>query len=170
MNVQLIHYDAMLHSIQQANQVDEVKEIRDRALALQAYMRQARNHEAERKVTEIRLRAERRTGQLLREQAAKSERPKGRPEKDSEAPRLSDLGISFDQSSQWQKLAPDPWRARLYEAASRGLFQALRTAGSGAGPLVFPPRPDEAPALDELMGCLIAGRRLDGRKDATGNG
>jgi hypothetical protein len=43
----------------------EIKDIRDKALALEPYSRQARNTEAERQACEIRLRAERKAGQLL---------------------------------------------------------------------------------------------------------
>jgi hypothetical protein len=49
-----------------AYEVDAVKDIRDGALAFEMYNRQARNTEAERRACEIRLRAERKTGQLLR--------------------------------------------------------------------------------------------------------
>ncbi|MCO6441895.1 MAG: hypothetical protein J5I81_12625 [Nitrococcus mobilis] len=46
-----------------------MKDIRDKARALEMYARQARNLEAERRACEIRLRAERRSGELLRELA-----------------------------------------------------------------------------------------------------
>jgi hypothetical protein len=64
----LIRYDAMCRAIAVAYAVDEVKDIRDKALALERYAAQARNTEAERQACEIRLRAERRAGQLLKEQ------------------------------------------------------------------------------------------------------
>ena len=47
--------------------VDEAKDIRDKALALEAYYRQARNLDAEREAANVRLRAERRVGELLKE-------------------------------------------------------------------------------------------------------
>jgi hypothetical protein len=49
---------------------------------------------------EIRLRAERKAAQLL----ATMEKLKGRPKKACPEGRLSDLGVSRDQSSNWQKL------------------------------------------------------------------
>ena len=103
-DTQLVRYDAMCHAIAEAYTVDEVKEIRDKALALATYARLAKNTEAERQACEIRLRAERRAGQLL----AEMDKLKGRPAKASGATTLSDLGISRDQSSNWQKLASIP--------------------------------------------------------------
>lgn len=54
----LVRYDAMCRAIESAYAVDEVKDIRDQAIALETYARQAHNVEAERKACEIRLRAE----------------------------------------------------------------------------------------------------------------
>ena len=106
---ELVRYDAMCRAIAECHQVDEVKDIRDKALALEAYSAQAKNSEAERKACEIR--AERRAGELLKEMAKTGERQisgDSRPGRPSESPTLSDLGISKDQSSKWQALAQVP--------------------------------------------------------------
>ena len=110
---ELVRYDAMCRAIAEAYEVDEVKDIRDKALALEIYARQAKNVDAERDACEIRLRAERRAGQLLKEiDKAKAGRPPGNPsagERDYRgAPTLAERGISYDQSSRWQKLADVP--------------------------------------------------------------
>jgi hypothetical protein len=63
---ELVRYDAMCTAIAAAIEVDEVKDIRDRAMALACYARQAQNREAERRAMEIRVRAERRAGELFR--------------------------------------------------------------------------------------------------------
>jgi hypothetical protein len=70
----LARYDAMCRAIEAAYKVDEVKDIRDQAIALEVYARQAHNVEAERKACEIRLRAERKAGAL----SAKLERSPGK--------------------------------------------------------------------------------------------
>ena len=109
----------MCHAISTCHQVDEVKDMRDKAMALEAYARQAKNLDAERKCAEIRVRAERKCGQLL----ASSEKSKGsvgqlrgrdssggrvlRPPED-QPKTLAQLGVSKDQSSKWQKLAAVP--------------------------------------------------------------
>ena len=77
MDYALIRYDAMVLAIAECHQVDEVKDLRDKAMALEMYYRQARNTEVERKAADIRLRAERRAGELLKE-LARSPTSKGR--------------------------------------------------------------------------------------------
>jgi hypothetical protein len=107
-------YDTMCRAIDAAFEVDEIKDIRDRGIAFERYAQQARNHEAEDRARKVRLRAERRCGELLSAQEmAKGARgnPGGRgaaivPSDDTRT--LADLNISYDQSSQWQKLAAVP--------------------------------------------------------------
>lgn len=111
----------MCRAIDQAYRVDEVKDLRDKALALEAYAKQAKNTENERRACEIRLRAERKVGQLLQTMAKAKERQtkadnlkKGSKSYDTTSGKvaapisLKDLGISRDQSSRWQKLADVP--------------------------------------------------------------
>ena len=44
-----------------------MKDVRDKAVAFQHYFKMAKNLEAERQAVEIRIRAERKAGQLMRE-------------------------------------------------------------------------------------------------------
>lgn len=116
MSVELVLYDEMCRAIQAAYDFDEVKEIRDKAVAIEVYSRQAKNVENERRATEIRIRAERRCGELLKTMEKSGERHSGRNEQNlrgSQAatpvsPTLADLGINKTQSSRWQKLADVP--------------------------------------------------------------
>jgi hypothetical protein len=121
----LAKYDAMCTAIAVCSRVDEAKEIRDKARALEVYAKQAQNTEAERKAGEIRLRAERRAGELLREMKQRSERHNGRGGDQKSVSRAStlklpDLGITRDQSSQWQKLADIPEREFEAEISKPG--------------------------------------------------
>jgi hypothetical protein len=144
----LVRYDAMCQAIAAAYQVDEVKTIRDRAVALEHYSRLANNVEAERQCCEIRLRAERRAGQLLKQlDKGKGRLKRGRnfptsPEAISGKP-IADLGITYNQSSQWQRLADVP--EAEFEAALAGSDKPT-TKGLVNGAKPKEPRPvsDEA--------------------------
>lgn len=114
----LARYEGMCRAIAECHAVDEVKDIRDKAKALEVYARQAQNFEAERKAQEVRVRAERRAGELLTAMPkARGVRMNGRcadgvlrlsSESTAETRTLPELGISRDQSSQWQALANVP--------------------------------------------------------------
>ena len=154
---ELVRYDAMCQAIAAAYSVDEVKDIHDRAVALEHYARQAKNTEMVRQCAEIRVRAERKTGELLAQMnKAKGAREPGtnRGATLSEAPTasktLGDLGISRDQSSQWQRLAEmpeDQFEAAIANAPIATTEGLLRAARRSAGdrdppPLKFGPHAD----------------------------
>jgi len=78
----LIRYDNACRALAEARSVDEVKHVRDKAIAMAAYARQARNRDLEADAIEIRLRATRRLDQLrLAQKAAVGLNEGGRPRK-----------------------------------------------------------------------------------------
>lgn len=98
--------------LSQARTVDEVKDIRDKAEALRMYMRQQRaSLEAQNHCAEIKLRAERRAGEILQ---AMPKNEGGRPVETSNTvlpvsePTLKDMGIEKMQASRWQTIAALP--------------------------------------------------------------
>ena len=107
MSTALVKYDAARQALAEAHRIDEVKSIHDKAVALAAYARQAKDTEMLFWVTEIKVRAERRTGELLSEmpkhKGAATPLPKGNSVK-----KLSEHGISRKQSHHWQQLAKIP--------------------------------------------------------------
>ena len=94
--------------VEKAKTVQDLKKIRDKAEAVRQYAKQAgeslviQNHCAE-----IKLRAERKAGELLSDMAESGQRPRGR-KKESHESTLSDLGVSRDESSRWQREAEVP--------------------------------------------------------------
>jgi hypothetical protein len=107
----LVRYDAMCHAIAEAREIDEAKDIRDKAMALQVYMRQAGNTEAEDRCYEIRRRAEHKAGELRAAmEKAKGGRPAETPSKAAVVLQKTnaELGLTDRQSADWQKLAAVP--------------------------------------------------------------
>jgi hypothetical protein len=121
---QLVKYDEMCRAIAVAHSVDEVKEIHDKATALEAYMRLSRDVENEKRCAEIRLRSQRRLGELLHE----TEKGKAGKPKANCSPRGNNssafqaatraAGISPKQAATFQKLARVP--EEQFEAALGG--------------------------------------------------
>jgi N6-adenosine-specific RNA methylase IME4 len=94
----LTRYDNACRAIAEARSVDEVKDVRDKAIAMQAYARQAKNRDLEADAIEIRLRATRRLDQLRQAQKATiGLNEGGRPPKtgvsDTPVPTLASQGI-----------------------------------------------------------------------------
>jgi N6-adenosine-specific RNA methylase IME4 len=133
-------YSAARHALAEAHRVDEVKNIRDKALALQIYAQQAKDRDLIEHATEIRMRAERRAGELLHKMeknkgargGGEKDAPRGRLVKPRDtAPKLSDLKVTKSQSSRWQRLAA--MDAEAFEARVEGAKRKAVNVLDGAG-------------------------------------
>lgn len=164
----LIKYEAACRAIAECKSFDEVKSWADKAAAMQAYQRMAGDKTLESDAAEIRIRAERRLGQMLSESdLQKGGRPAvsetGRQSRPVSAPKLADVGISKDLSSRAQKLAAVPeaeFEAELAAKRERereeGARVTARLVQSGerhmnaAAPAPAAPPPEEDDAHDSL--------------------
>ncbi len=109
----LTRYDAMRTALVESHRIDDVKDIRDKAEALRLYAKQAgEGLENQNMMAEIKLRAERRCGELLGEMENAPTGPKPQLGNtllhNSPPPTLADMGISRMQSSRWQAIAAVP--------------------------------------------------------------
>jgi hypothetical protein len=166
MTEHLARYDEMRRAIAACVRLDEVKRIYDTASALHAAaQRAARDSEAERKARDIRLRAARKAGELLREiprdGPAEAVRRRHDPTVATLATvsdyrrALKDAGVPQRDANRWQELAAVP--AELFEAevaSGKGTERSIiekakpRQAQAAQPPETKPaqPEPDDAAA------------------------
>jgi N6-adenosine-specific RNA methylase IME4 len=133
----LVRYQQAKAAIAACRSVDEAKDIHDKAEAMRAYALQANDKDLEADAAEIRIRAERRLGELLVE-AKKAGQLRRGPDRrppicsDSEQiarAKLDDAGIGRKLSGRAQKLAAVPkrefdkrlneWRQHIAEEGAR---------------------------------------------------
>ena len=139
----LIRYDAACRALAEAKAIDEVKDLHDKTIAMQAYARQAKNKDLEIDAAEIRMRAERRLGEMIRMQketvglAPPGPKPKfGSDMEPNRTPTLAEAGIDKKLSSRAQKMAAVPeaefegmlgdWRDRIATENERVTTNLLR--------------------------------------------
>jgi N6-adenosine-specific RNA methylase IME4 len=117
-------YDRARTALAEAHAIDEVKDIRDKAVALQAYAKQAMNQKLINDAVEIRWRAERRAGEMLAELGER----RGKTRKTSESgsfPSNKEIGVTDKQSHYWQRLSQlsqEEYAARLADAQRQAVF------------------------------------------------
>ena len=107
----LVKFNAMNRAIQEACSIDEIKLIRDKTEAFRYTLVQAKASPKYIRMAEIhKLRAERRAGEILNEQARKQGETdkKIMSEATTLSPTLKEMKVTRDQSSNWQLIASIP--------------------------------------------------------------
>lgn len=161
----LVKYQAARHALAVCKQVDEVKDIRDKAEAMRLYGQMSNDKTLEMDAAEIRIRAERRLGELIGAQKAgpglnkggNPEFPTGRQSRPV-SPTLADVGISKDLSSRAQAIAAVPeaefeaevgeWRERV---GAEGARVTTRLVKAGKKAAAKQPEPDHDNRLTEAI-------------------
>ena len=122
----IVHFSTAYQELMLARDVDEVKAVRDKAAALQLYARQqGESLEMQNAIAEIKLRAERRAGELL----AEMERAQGN-RSDLTSNAIENAGIARITAHRWQEIASIPeekFEQHIAEKKSRG--DELTSAG-----------------------------------------
>lgn len=157
-------YERIRVAMAECSRIDEVANLADQAVAAQAYFRQSQDTENEIEASRIRVRAERRLGEILKAMAANGERAsrqdtlKQAPMSPgaTSAPTLADLGIPRDRASRAMKLAdvPEPeFESALAApriAQPRRMLDERKPEADGAAP------PGPASSITSPSGANIA--------------
>lgn len=173
---QLIKYEAARHALTQAVMFDEVMAIMGAAEQAALYAKQANDNELVEKATEIRVRAQRRAGEMLtkaKEQGFMADQSTGGSSgaaakhgrslpTTSQPPTLKQIGVTKDQSAHWQKLAAMP--EEHFEAA---VETAKAATGQVATAFMLREATGRARPHKKLSGADK--RRLDQLEQAKGN-
>ena len=110
--MQLVKLDEARRALAEASTLQEIKDIRDKAEAIKAYVKAAGySLEMQNQAAETKLRAERKGGELLKEMQKNKgggDTSKHRLHRATSAPSLKDLGIEKTQSMRWQQIADLP--------------------------------------------------------------
>jgi hypothetical protein len=149
---ELVKYDAACRALAEARSTDEVKDVRDVAMAMKLYAKQAKNKDLEADAFELRSRAEKRLGDMIKAQKEtvglnKGTAGQGRPSlggsseeppKKDDRPTLAEAGIPKSLSSKAQKLSDIPpvkfeqmikeGRAEIQRPAEKRLLKEVEVA------------------------------------------
>lgn len=159
----LVLYESAVDALAECKSVDEVKDWADRAAATQAYAKMAKDKRLEVDAAEIRIRAERRLGEMLIEQKAAGGLSTGAMgvgksavARNDRTPTLAEVGVTKDLSSRAQKIAAVPkaefeaevgeWRERVEQEGER---VTARLEASGAKHAAKEPTPEQEAELDD---------------------
>lgn len=126
---ELIQLDKIARSLAETRSLKEVKAVRDKAEAARHYARGAAlGLNIQNQAAELKLRAERRAGELLSDIVVHGGNRRSNSHDDNL--KLADLGIDHNQSSRWQRVAAIPEAMfRKYVAETNSVGKEITTQG-----------------------------------------
>jgi N6-adenosine-specific RNA methylase IME4 len=175
---QLVKYDAACHALAEAKSVDEVKGIRDTAVAWAAYARQAKNRDMEADAIEIRMRATRQLDRLREAQKrtvglATGGEHGGRKGKDglrenpsNQRPTLGSQGIDKNLAHQARTLGAlsDEQFERVVtdtrDAVSRAIKTVVKASEIEQARETYEERKGQGGKVDDLHALAASGKRF----------
>jgi hypothetical protein len=174
-STELSHYDTACRALADAKDLSEVKDIADKAVAIKEYARRAKDRDMEVNAAELRIRAERRLGEMLIEIKQATGLSSGQLRRGSkseprdEKPRLDDIGIDKKLSSRAQKLAVfdessfgerlDAWRDRAIGEGSRVSVDMLRESEQSERRAAHAAKTFSGGTVDDLHTLIASGFR-----------
>jgi N6-adenosine-specific RNA methylase IME4 len=178
---ELVRYDAACKALAEAVSVDEVKDIRDVAMAMKLYAKQAKNKVLEADAYELRVRAERKLGKMIAAQKAtvglatggqpyqqrRSTGTRAEPVASPPAPTLAEAGIDKKLSSRAQKMSAIPpaafeemvaeGRDEVQRAAEKRVIKEIKIAQARD---TYDVRAESGGKVDDLVALAASGRRF----------
>ena len=174
-STELSHYDTACRALADAKDLSEVKEIADKAVAIKEYARRAKDRDMEVNAAELRIRAERRLGEMLIDIKETVGLDQGRrsdlvpKENQVTKPTLTDIGIDKKLSSRAQKLAVfdessfgerlEAWRDRAAGEASRVSIDMLRESEQSERRAAHAAKTFSGGTVDDLHKLIASGFR-----------
>ncbi len=171
---QLVRYDAACRALADARSVDEVKDVRDVAMAMKLYAKQAKNRDLEADAYELRIRAERRLGEMIAAQKETVGLNRGalvggtsrEPPRDTR-PTLAEAGIDKKLSSRAQKMHALPTAAfeemvaegrnEVQRSAEKRVIKAVEIAEARAS---YESRAEAGGRVEDLVALAASGKRF----------
>jgi N6-adenosine-specific RNA methylase IME4 len=172
----LVRYEAACRALAEARSVDEVKDIRDQAMAMKLYARQARNKELEADAAAIRLQAERRLGEMMAAQpkakgGGDGSNQHGKSNRVSEKPgslpaTLAEAGIDKNLASRARTLAAlsdekfEQVVADTRDAGTRAVKSVVRVVELEQERAAVQPRVEHGGTVADLAALAASGKRF----------
>jgi N6-adenosine-specific RNA methylase IME4 len=167
----LFKYDTACAALAEAKRVDEVKDIKNRAIALGHYARQAKNRQLEADAFEIRLRAEARVGEMMAAQKEVVGTAQGQRSdlgfRKTQVPTLTDAGIDKSLAHRARKLhalSKDALQRVITEgreAIERGVErQSLKAVEIAAARQAYDARKEQGGSIADLRALAASGKRF----------